>query len=43
VAEEKPWERPFDEAIEIVRRGLFDEVKAALQQLGVRVSPDKRP
>jgi hypothetical protein len=32
--EEKTWESPFNEAIGIVRLGIFDEVKAALEMLG---------
>jgi hypothetical protein len=33
VAEEQKW-RPFDNAVEVVRRGDFDEVKATMEVLG---------
>jgi len=34
VAEKGTWEAPFDKAIEAVRRGVFNDVKGALETLG---------
>jgi hypothetical protein len=34
VSEEKTWEASFKAAIEVLRRGAFDEVKPALEALG---------
>jgi len=43
VADGKTRESPFDKAIEVVRRGLFDEVKAALEVLGFVFRETKDP
>jgi hypothetical protein len=40
---EQTWERPFNQAIEVVRGGLFDEVKAALEALGFVFIQTKDP
>jgi len=34
VSEERIWERRFQKATEVVRHGLFDEVKDVLEELG---------
>lgn len=34
MADEQKWRQSFDTAIEVVRQGDFDEVKAALEVLG---------
>ena len=34
MAEEQKWKRSFDNAVEVIRRGDFDEVKAAMEVLG---------
>jgi hypothetical protein len=41
--EEKTWERPFDAAIEVVRRGVFDEIKGALEALDFVFRETKDP
>lgn len=33
MAEEKTWASSFNQAIEVVRRGAFDEIKAVLEAL----------
>ena len=43
MADEKTWELPYDKAIEAVRRGLFDEVRAALKGLGFVFAETKDP
>ena len=43
MADDKTWELPYDKAIEVVRRGFFDEVRAALKGLGFVFSETKDP
>jgi len=43
VGEEQAWEPLFNKAIEIVRRGVFDEVRIALEGLGFVFSETKDP
>jgi hypothetical protein len=43
MAEEEPWEGAFDNAIDVVRRGHFDEVKAILEVLGFVFSQTTDP
>ncbi len=40
---EESWETPFREALEAVRRGDFDEVKAALESLDFEVKQTGDP
>ena len=43
MAEETSWEPSFNTAIEVVRRGVFGEVKAALELLGFVFSETRDP
>jgi hypothetical protein len=43
VDEQGTWELPFDAAIEVVRRGVFDEVKDALEALDFVFKETKDP
>jgi len=43
VAEEESWEKPYTDAIQIVRRGDFDEIKESLKSLGFQISETSDP
>ena len=43
MAEEKTWEHQFDKAVEVVRRGVFDEIRVALEVLGFAFHETKDP